>query len=65
MCWLIFTSNMRIGRKCSHCDFDHNMAVGARQAGLSNVKTADRQEFSQPALASFYSEWCKEYPVSG
>ena len=42
----MFTSTIRIEKKCDVCDFAHGMIVGARQGGLSVSITADLLKLS-------------------
>ena len=62
----MFTSTIRMGKKCDLCDFDRSMIVGARLAGL-NISvpahlleflcTQQSQEFTQNGVKN------KKHPV--
>ena len=63
---IMFTSTIRIGKKCDLSDFDRGMIVGARQAGLSIFITVDLLRFSPTTVSRVYAKWCnKERTSSG
>ncbi len=55
-----------MGKKGDLSDFEREMVVGARRAGLSISKTADLLRFSRTTISRVYREWFEKekYPVS-
>lgn len=53
---LMFKSNIRMGKECYLCDFDHGMVVGARWACLSMSKTVDLLVFKCTVVSQVYTE---------
>lgn len=52
----MFTSTVRMGKKCDLSDFDRGTIVGARRAGSSVSKTADLLWFFHTTVSRVYSE---------
>ena len=50
----MFTSTIRIGKKCDLSEFDSGMIVGARQADLSISITAELHRFSHTTASRVY-----------
>ena len=44
----MFTSTIRMGKKCDLTEFNHGMIVGTRQCGLSIPETTDLLGFGSP-----------------
>ena len=59
----MFTSTIRMGKKCDSSYFDHGMIVGARQGSLSISGTADLLGFSHLEFAENRAK-NKKHPVS-
>lgn len=52
---LMLTSNIRVGKTFPVSDFDNDMIVGARGAGLSVSEIADLLGFSGTTVSGVYS----------
>ena len=63
---LMFTSTIRMGKKCDLSEFDLGMIVGGRQGGFSISQTADLLGFPCTAVSRVCREWCEKqkHPVS-
>ena len=57
---LMFTSTIRMGKKCDLSNFDCGMIIGARQGGLSISETADLLGFSCTKVTRVCREWCEK-----
>ncbi len=53
-----------MGKKGDLSDFEHGMVVGARRAGLSISKTADRLGLSRTTIFRVYREWSEKEKIS-
>jgi len=52
-----------MGKKGDLSDFEHGMVVGARRAGLSISKTADRLGLSRTTISRVYREWSEKEKI--
>ncbi len=53
-----------MGKKGDLSDFERGMVVGARRAGLSISKTADKLGFSHKTFSRIYREWSEKEKTS-
>lgn len=55
---------MRMGKKVDLNDFEHDMVIHARHAGLSTSETADHLGFSRAASSRVFREWSEKEKIS-
>ncbi len=53
-----------MGMKVDLSDFECEVVVGARRAGLSFSKTAHLLEFSRTTISRVYGEWSEKEKIS-